>query len=278
MKTIIKSILISSLLLSSAHAVEVNFENTGLMNLSNTFQGADITNANQTLSGIGAGFFGIDVTFSGGVLLENPLMGGTLTDPINCPTCGNVFYGSGLSQSTGVITDDTVGGVFQYLTPTISIDINPSEQITKVSGSLLSGLNTSIISPDATTDYLIDFLSADGSLFPDQLTITAGYDPDLFVPETFEFDTSTLMGSLANSIITGLRITAVGIDFENGSNAGLPNLPAEFNELEWDFLIDSVRFESNITPVPLPAGLPLFISALLSGFVIARPRKSSDTK
>ena len=60
-------------------------KNTGLMNLSNTFQGADITNANQTLSGIGAGFFGIDVTFSGGVLLENPLMGGTLTDPINCP-------------------------------------------------------------------------------------------------------------------------------------------------------------------------------------------------
>ncbi len=266
------------MLLSSAHAVEVNFENTGLMNLSNTFQGADITNANQTLSGIGAGFFGIDVTFSGGVLLENPLMGGTLTDPINCPTCGNVFYGSGLSQSTGVITDDTVGGVFQYLTPTISIGIDPSEQITKVTGSLLSGLNTSIISPTATTDYLITFLSEDGSFFDNQLMITAGYDVNELVPEAFEFDTSSLMGSLANSIITGLLITAVGTDFP-GMNEVLQDLPASINnELEWDFLLDSVTFESNIAPVPLPAGLPLFISALLSGFVIARPRKSSDTK
>lgn len=277
MKYILKPIVFSSLLFSSANAVEVDFESTGLMNLSNTFQGANITNANQTLSGIGAGFFGIDVTFSGGVLLENPLTGGTSTDPINCPTCGSVFYGSGLSQSTGVITDDQVGGVFQYLTPTISIGINPAEQITKVSGSILSGLNTTIpTSPSMTTDYIVSFLSEDGSFFEDQLTITAGYNPDEFIPETFEFDTGDLAGSLMNSIITGLQITAVGLDFL-GDNEILPSLTDPI-EIEWDFLIDSVTFESNIAPVPLPAGLPLFISALLGGFVIARPRKSSDTK
>ena len=254
MKYLLKPILLFSLLFSSAQAVEIDFESTGLTNLSSTFQGADILSNTQNLT---TSNFGINVTFSGGVLLENPVVGSS-SNPINCPTCGNVFYGSALSQSTGVITDDflrdsngnavdedgnlvAVGNeVFRYLTPTISIDIDPSEQITKVSGSLLSGLNTSLIDAmnPPTTDYLVSFLSQDGSFFDNQLVITAGYNSAEFVPEAFEFDTSSLAGTLMNSIITGLRITAVGIDFP-GMNDILPSLSSPM-ETEWDFLIDSV--------------------------------------
>ena len=78
--------------------------------------------------------------------------------------------------------------------------------------------------------------------------------------ESFGLDISSSL-----LFITMVELTTSGVDFPGGEAV-----------VEWDFLLDDINFVSAMAPVPLPAGLPLFISALLGGLVIARPRKSSD--
>jgi hypothetical protein len=80
----------------------------------------------------------------------------------------------------------------------------------------------------------------------------------------FGLDTGVL-GALINLV----EITTSGYQFMNG---------ARDEPLEWDFLLASVEFGQGASPVPLPAALPLFMSALLGGFVAARRKKSSDHK
>ena len=84
---------------------------------------------------------------------------------------------------------------------------------------------------------------------------------------SFGLDTDTLMGSLLGLFINKVEISTPGYDF-----IGRPE------QQEWDFLLSSVSFNEGASPVPLPAALPLFMRALLGGFVAARRKKSSDHK
>lgn len=266
MKYIFKSILLFvPLMISAAHALEVDFEAydpenpnyNGVTNISSTFIGANITNPTQTLTG---DEFGEGITFSGGVLLLNPVNGTTLMGetptPINCATCGNVFYGSAASLSTNVITNDGVP-----MMPTITINIPTAAQINAVSGTFINGLNTSALTPGTfSNDYTITYTLDDGSTREESIVnseFNFGMDT-----ESFGLDISSSL-----MLITMVELTADGVNFPGG-----------LAPVEWDFLLDAISFDSNMAPVPLPAGLPLFISALLGGFVIARPRKPSDSK
>ena len=265
MKYLFKPILLFvPLMISSVHALEVDFEAydpdspnyNGVTNISSTFIGANITNPTQTLTG---DVFGDGITFSGGVLLLDPVNGTTLMGetptPINCATCGSVFYGSAASLSTNVITDEG------DLPQTITINIPTAAQVNAVSGTFINGLNTSALTPGSfSNDYTITYTLNDGSS-QEQSIVNSEFN--------FGMDTESFGLDISSSLlfITMVELTAEGVPFPGGLAA-----------VEWDFLLDAIRFDSNIAPVPLPAGLPLFISALLGGFVIARPRKSSDTK
>ena len=75
------------------------------------------------------------------------------------------------------------------------------------------------------------------------------------------------MGAYINKV----ELISPGYDFELDNNSR--------NEvIEWDFLLGSVSFDQVLSPVPLPAAVPMFMSALLGGFVAARRYKSSDNK
>lgn len=256
------SFIVNVICLSSAHAVLVDFEEqyTGPdapTTIENNFIAADPSDPIQNTSSPLIEFAGGAINFSGGVILKDPLS--ALATPI-IGDGGSIYYGSAFSPTTSL---DTTG----YVNP-ITIDvIDPNANFTSVSGVLINGLNTN--APEnvamALASYVVSFFSG---------TTLLGIHSTGDVPFTdgattisFGFDTSSLMGALMSAAITRVEITAADVDLDS-TDSIIQN--------EFDFLLASVSFDQGMSPVPLPAALPLFISAMLGGFFIARPKKSSD--
>lgn len=255
------SVLVGSLFASSAHALVVDFEEFNNVGLINRFVDANI-NYDLISSPIhileGRTFGAVDgITFSGGVLLQDPLDSNAMV--INGDG-GSIYYGTAFSPSTSIPTSN--------YTNTLTINITSDENINEVSGSFVHGLNTNLDAPGITIDYVVNYY-AEGLIAPlfsqDLLDVPFIDGADVV---SFGLDTTSLAGSLMGALINRVEITTLGYDFTSNDN----------DVLEWDFLLSSVSFENAASPVPVPAALPLFISALLGGFVVARPKKSSDHK
>ncbi len=211
------------------------------------------------------------ITFSGGAVLENP----TETAAIQFAS-GTILYGTANAPSTGV---ETVPPSVLGLSNEITIDIALGERITSVEGLLINGLNTT--GQNFLAEYMVEFFIDDGMnpILPDSYLIRdemnqAGtvVNPTIGSP-TIELESNQDQGNAifkylapTGSAITQVLITAIGKDFD----------PDDMEEiLEWDFFIDTIAFNENIeNVVPIPAALPLFLSALLGGWVFARPRRS----
>ena len=271
-------IVLSVLAFSAAHAVTVNFTNeyAGVTVLQNNFIDADPTDGLENSSSVT--FVDGAVEFSGGVALRAPLdstglVGNIITGGVDAGAeTSSVYYGTAYSPTTSIMNPGLTD-------PIITIDIDASENFTSISGELVNGLNTNApqnqnrnkdINEDGLVDgdgldpllasYTINFFTgSDGSVPLD--TVMTGDVPFTDGATTIPFSFESAM----MQAITKVQIVANDLDL-NGLD--------EIVENEWDFLLASVSFE-NTSPIPVPAALPLFISALLGGYVIARPRRSS---
>jgi hypothetical protein len=245
----ITAILFFVFIASSAHAIVVDFdtEYTDLLSLENNFITANPANPIENSSALS--FVGGAVSFSGGVALRDPL--NSMGNPIP-----GVFYGTAFSPTTSINTSG-------FLNP-ITINIDAGENFTNVNGEFISGLNTNAPENSANTlaSYDISFFSGDDLLGVDSKVNVPFNNGDTLI--SFGFDSTSLMGALFGAAITRVELTARDLDL-NSTDQIIQN--------EWDFLLSSVSFES-ASPVPVPAALPLFISALLGGLVVARPKKS----
>ena len=196
------------------------------------------------------------ISFSGGVLLEDPLGSNAL--PI-VGDGGSIYYGTAFSPSTSIPS-------LNY-TNTLTIKITDDENVKAVSGSFVHGLNTNLDMMGIQLTYQVNYF-VDGMLdpyFTEDITGVEFVDGADVV--SFGLDTTTLFGNtFLNTLINCVEITTAGYDFTSNDN----------DVLEWDFLLSSVSFTEGASPVPLPAALPLFMSALLGRFVAARRKKSSD--
>ena len=261
-------IVLSVLTFSAAHAVTVNFTNeyAGVTTLQNNFITADPTDGFENSSSVT--FVGGAVEFSGGVALRAPLnsMGSAITGGVDPGAeTSSVYYGTAFSPTTSIINSGLTD-------PTITIDIDASENFTSISGELVNGLNTNApqnqnrnTDPDGDgldpllASYAIRFFSGSDLLDTVMTGDVPFTDGDTTIPFSFE---SAMMQA-----ITRVEIMANDVDLN-----GLDGVGVVLNE--WDFLLASVSFE-NTSPIPVPAALPLFLSALLGGYVIARPKRSS---
>lgn len=236
---------------NAAQAVIVDFdtEYTGVEGLADNFITADPTNPIQNTSGVS--FVGGAVSFSGGIILRDPA--NPDMDPMAPAIFPGVFFGTAFSPTTSINVTD-------YLNP-ITINIDAAQGFTNVSGILLSGLNTN--APEYTgmdlASYEISFFNGDTLLGTDS---TGGVE---FTDTTsFGFDTFSIESAIFGAAITKVEIAANPFDL-NSMDSIIQN--------EWDFLLDSISLEVGMNPVPVPAALPLFISALLGGFAFARPKR-----
>ncbi|MDW3094236.1 MAG: hypothetical protein R8G33_01040 [Gammaproteobacteria bacterium] len=252
------TILLGALCVGSAHALVVDFEEFNNVGLINRFVDANIdydliNSPTHILEGRSFGATG-GITFSGGVLLQDPL---DSTAMIINGDGGSIYYGTAFSPSTSIPTSNYVN--------TLTINITSDENINDISGSLVHGLNTNLDAPGILIDYVVNYYSDSfmAPLFSQNLLDVPFIDGAGVV--SFGLNTNSLAGSLMGELINRVEITTSGYDFTSNDN----------DVLEWDFLLGSVNFDNAASPVPVPAALPLFISALLGGFVVARPKKKS---
>ncbi len=247
------AIVLSAIGLNASHAVTVDFdtEYLNVEGLADNFITANPFDPIENTSGVN--FVGGAVTFSGGVILRDPA--NTDTDPMAPTFFPGVYFGTAFSPTTSI---NEVG----YANP-LTINIDASENFTNVSGLLLSGLNTN--APEYTgmelASYEVSFFNDNTLLGTDS---TGGVD--FTDTATFEFDSFSMESAIFGAAITRVEIMANPFDL-NSMDSIIQN--------EWDFLLDFVNFEAGMNPVPVPAALPLFISALVGGFVIARPKKKN---
>ncbi len=243
------AIIVNAFFVSSAHALVVDFEEYDQIGLQNNFLGNNINlnTANLTHRLIGQSFGNNDgITFSGGVMLQNPLN----SDGESIVGDGeSIYYGTAFSPATSITTAN--------YSSTLSIDITSAEMVTNVSGSFVHGLDTTLVGPDELVNYFVEYY-VEGIVDPFREALGG----QLFVDgaDVVSFSINTL-----GAYINRVELSAVGFDFPS------TRLP------EWDFLLSSVSF-NEASPVPLPAALPLFMSALFGGFVAARRKKPSDHK
>ncbi|MFK7795582.1 MAG: PEP-CTERM sorting domain-containing protein [Gammaproteobacteria bacterium] len=253
------AIVVNVLSIGSVQALVVDFEIfDAIAGLESVFVGAnsDLNDANTTHRLIGQSFGNEGgITFSGGVLLQDPL--NSMALPI-MGDGGSIYYGTAFSPSTSITTEN--------YTDTLSIDITTDEFVTRVSGGFVHGLNTRADGQDVLVDYEVNYFNAGltNPIFTQSLAGNIFTDGADLV--SFGLDTETLAGGLLGALINRVEISAVGYDFTS----------TDSNDLEFDFLLSSVSFNADASPVPVPAALPLFMSALLGGFVAARRKKSND--
>lgn len=241
----------------------VDFEEFDSIGLLDVFLGGNIdleaANATHRLMGAGQPFGSNNgITFSGGVLLQDPLNSNAL--PI-MGDGGSIYYGTAFSPSTSITTSN--------YTNTLSINITSDEIVKRVSRSFVHGLDTRLDGQNVLIDYAVNyFVDVAGveTLFTQQLADQIFDDGASVV--SFDLDTDTLVGAAMGAFINRVEITTAGYDFDSTRN----------DDFEFDFLPSSVSFNELASPVPVPAALPLFMSALLGGFVAARRKKSSDHK
>ena len=259
--TISSVTLLAAINLTAAHAFVVDFENFASLDIPNNFiaqSDYDLVSPTFQLNNPPITSFGSTggITFTGGVLLEDPLNSdaGTIIGDM-----GSVYYGTAFSPSTSIITTN-----YQNL---LAVDITTQENITSVQGGFIHGLNTRLdeLLPDVDSieiGYTISYF-LEGITSPVIEELTAIFsDGDEIV--NFGLDTNLLADTMMGALITRVEIVADEYDFINSAaNIG-----------EYDFLLGSVRFNEGASPVPVPAALPLFISALLGGMVFARPKKN----
>lgn len=237
--------------LNATYAVTVDFDSAylGVEGLADNFITADPTDPLQNTSLIN--FVGGAVSFEGGVILRDPA--NPDTNPLTAATFPGVYFGTAFSPTTGI---DVVG----YVNP-LTINIDEAESFTNVSGLFLSGLNTG--APEYTgmelASYEVSFFSGNTLLGTDA---TGGVE--FTDTASFSFDSFSMDSAIFGAAITKVEIKANPFDL-NSMDAIVQN--------EWDFLLDSVTFEVGTSPVPVPAALPLFISALLGGLAVARPKR-----
>ncbi|MFK8026641.1 MAG: hypothetical protein AB8C40_01125 [Gammaproteobacteria bacterium] len=252
-------IISNACIVSSAHALVVDFEEFDSIGLLDVFLGGNIdletANATHRLMGAGQPFGNNNgITFSGGVLLQDPL--NSIANPI-IGDGGSIYYGTAFSPATSITTSN--------YTDTLTINITSDEMVQSVSGSFVHGLDTRADGQNVVVDYMVnyyvDVLGVE-TLFTQNIVDQVFDDGDSVV--VFGLDTDTLAGSAMGAFINRVELTTSGHDF-----LGRPE------QKEWDFLLSSVSF-NEASPVPVPAALPLFVSALLGGFVAARRKKSSD--
>tara|TARA_R110002049_G_scaffold15822_1_gene64120 strand:- start:10953 stop:11783 length:831 start_codon:yes stop_codon:yes gene_type:complete len=263
------TIIVNVLFISNAHALVVDFENygrnddgSGGIGLLDVFlrTNIDLNQANSTHRLIGQSFGNTGgITFSGGVLLEDPLDSNAM--PI-AGDGGSVYYGTAFSPETSITTSN--------YTNTLTIDITSAEMVTSVSGSFVHGLDTRVVGANELVDYIVSY-SFDGVADPFLQPLGGFVFNDGADVISFNLDTNTLAGAAMGAFINKVELIAPGYDFMADGN------PRE-EIFEWDFLLSSVSFNEAASPVPVPAALPLFVSALLGGFVAARQRKPSDRK
>jgi hypothetical protein len=253
-------VIVNACFVTSAHALVVDFEEfVGVSEISNTFIGElDLSESSETfrLANKTYGAFG-GISFSGGVLLQSPLDSNAM--PI-AGDGGSIYYGTAFSPSTSIPSVN--------YTNTLSIDITSDENVTNVAGSFVHGLNTALDGQGVLVDYAVNYYTEGllSPIFSQNITGVPFIDGAGVV--SFGLDTDTIMGSLLGSLINRVEISTPGYDF-----IGRPP-----EQLEWDFLLSAVSFNEAASPVPVPAALPLFMSALLGGFVAARRKKTSDHK
>lgn len=268
--------LLLAFITSNAQALIVSFEEQEFRNASTQlFQDANLGGGTQQLVGLNFSenaAIGGSIMFSGGVTLINP----TETDPILFD--GDVLYGTAFSPSTGAETSPL--GPPAELPSVITIEIDPIDQVNLVEGLLINGLNTdredgmgNLLTTELanyavsvfTTDLASNFAITTGDL-PSNLA--GGFD-------LFSVTTEGLMNSIGEDVfITQIQIRAN----PSGPVDALGNTGIDFGQgfPEWDFLIDAVSFNEELPPIPIPAALPLFLSALFGGWLFARPRKPSE--
>ena len=235
------------ILTNHAHALVIDFESTGIESISNTYAGSNYEGI-ATLENVA---FYLDGTtqiggtngiyFSGGVLLDNPSE--IQEQELQDITGGTVLYGTGDSPSTNV---DSMG----ELTNKITIDIQTITSVTSVSGILINGLNTdSVNNPPPEVGFLVEYFSGNQLIGTDDFGFT---NDDGLASGSVPGNT---IFSLESEAITMVMITAKLFDFGG-----------EYGATEWDFLIDNLSFNEAISfneaVVPVPAALPLFVSAL----------------
>jgi hypothetical protein len=246
-RALIKGSLLSTLLMlaSHAHALVVDFESTGITDIRNTYFDSNFSAGSLTTlenvafyldgSVMAGGADGI--YFSEGVLLDNPSM--LQEDEIFALTGGSILYGTGESPSTN--TGHNSGLYPGYMpTNTITINIETVEDVTSVGGILINGLNTDLEAGSA--DYQVELFSGMNLL----ATLVFNDLESGSVPGSANFFYDSGSDAITKVVITGL-----GFDFGSPQNNG---------PTEWDFLIDNIAFNEAV--VPVPAALPLFLSAL----------------
>ena len=260
------AILINTFFVCSAHALVVDFENygmnedgTGGIGLLDVFLlgNTNLNSANSTHRLIGQTFGNGGITFSGGVLLEKPR--NSNADPI-VGDGGSVYYGTAFSPTTSINTSNYPDA--------LSIDITSAEMVTKVSGSFVHGLDTRAVGQNELVNYFLDYY-VEGAANPFRENLGGQLFVDGASVVSFNLDTSTLAGTAMGGFINKVELVSSGYDFDSSDRDAV---------FEWDFLLSSVSFNEAASPVPVPAALPLFMSALMGGFVAARRKKSSDDK
>lgn len=257
------AVIVNACFISSAHALVVDFEEfNAIEGLEDVFlrTNTNLEGANPTHRLIGQSFGDNDgITFSGGVLLQDPLNSAQPPSPITGDG-GSIYYGTAFSPSTSITTSN--------YTDTLSIGITTEEAVTRLSGEFVHGLNTRADGQNVLVDYVVNYFNVGltDAIFTQSLSGNPFTDGASVI--SFGLDTETLVGGLVGALINRVEISAVGYDF----------VTTDDDVLEWDFLLSSVSFNADASPVPVPAALPLFMSALLGGFVAARRKKSSDHK
>ena len=247
----------------NAHAVIVDFEEYGSagsinLGLSSTFQGATTTpGSRQRLEMVDATGNPFDtfgdtstgvISFSGAVLLEDPTETG-MFPPVGGVPVGSVYYATANAPSTNAIPNP-------LLEQTITITITDS-QVTSVEGILINGLATTM--DTALAEYFITYFT-DTNMFTERIGPMEG------LPSNQENGAALFSIATSGDFINSIEITSPGVQF-----------PGDPDLLEYDFLIDALSFNESLNPIPVPAAFPLFLSALLGGWLLARPRKSSET-
>jgi hypothetical protein len=165
---------------------------------------------------------------------------------------GSLYYGTAFAPNTSIPTEN-----YQNLL-TISID-STKDQISEVTGKIVHGLNTT-----DTIAYLVSYFTGIDEMLAGTQTFANFTNEN--VGDVIDFNSADTM--LASALITKVTIVS-GLVTDN-------QFVVPIVDWEWDFLLAQVSFEGS--PVPLPAALPLFMSALLGGFVAARRKKPSDHK
>jgi hypothetical protein len=253
------AIIVNAFFVSSVHALVVDFEEYDGIGLQDVFLGnnTNLNSANLTHRLVGQSFGSGGITFSGGVMLQDPL--NSMAMPI-VGDGGSIYYGTAFSPSTSITTAN--------YTNTLSIDITSAEMVTNVSGSFVHGLDTRLVGPSELVNYFVDYY-VEGIVDPFREVLGGQLFVDGADVVSFNIDTATLAGAAMGAFINKVELVSPGYDF----------IPSDRDDIfEWDFLLSSVSFNEAASPVPLPAALPLFMSALLGGFVAARRKKSSDHK